>query len=146
MSALLRVGWYIHAQCQSLWVPPILGVLPEVRPEPSAYVNAFLTCHTQSYAVCAVLHPADTQRLSTLMVRSSHTALQLSTSVTTGKLGVSLGFPRKAVCSEPVSAGRGCLCPLLTPVPCCRSPPSSGASWTRCWCGSPRREPQHRNC
>lgn len=61
-SALLLMGWSIHAQCQSLWVPPILGVLLEVRPELSANVNAFFTHHMQSYAVCAVLHPTDTTK------------------------------------------------------------------------------------
>lgn len=29
---------------------------------------------------------------------------------------------------------------------CCRSPRSSGASWTQCSCESPHREPRHRNC
>ena len=100
-SALLRMGWYIHAPCQSLWVPPILGVLLEVRPEPSAYVNAFLTRRMQSYAACAVPHPTDTQILSTRTAHRRLTALQLSTSVAIGKLSVSLVFPRKAACTDP---------------------------------------------
>lgn len=33
--ALLRVGWYIHALCQSLWAPPSLLFPSDLSPQPT---------------------------------------------------------------------------------------------------------------
>lgn len=79
-SALLRVGWYIHALCQSLWAPPSLSVV-SIRPEPSAYLNA-------------VLHHSGAQVLQTSAARQRPIALQLSTAVAIGKIRGALVLPR----------------------------------------------------
>lgn len=71
-QALLHMGWYIHALCQSIWVPPILGVLLDIRREPSVCVTAFLPHHMQSCALCAVLHPTDTPSILNINCSAPH--------------------------------------------------------------------------